>query len=144
MGWFNFYGLIFICVIMIPNVVFAMKVKDGFENKYKNKIAKTLEQIGRFGCFALMIFNIPYTYFGFYFGSAEIVYIIVNSVLTASYCLIWAILWNKKGLFRSILLSVIPSAIFVFSGIMILSAPLMVLSLIFAPTHILISVKNAE
>ena len=67
MSWFNYIGLIIIAVIMIPNVVFAMTNKDGFENKYKNKSVETLEQIGRFACFILMIFNIPYTYFGFWF-----------------------------------------------------------------------------
>ena len=47
MKWFNFYGLIFIAVIMIPNIIFAMKHKDGFVNKYKNKAVEALEQVGR-------------------------------------------------------------------------------------------------
>ncbi len=38
---------------MIPNVVFAITNKDGFENEYKNKPVETLEQIGRFACFIL-------------------------------------------------------------------------------------------
>ena len=37
MEWFNVLGLIFIAVIMIPNVVFAIKCKDGFDNKWNNK-----------------------------------------------------------------------------------------------------------
>ena len=39
MEWFNVFGLIFIAVIMIPNVVFAIKCKDGFDNKWNNKYA---------------------------------------------------------------------------------------------------------
>ena len=35
MEWFNVFGLIFIAVIMIPNVVFAIKCKDGFDNKWR-------------------------------------------------------------------------------------------------------------
>ena len=61
---FNLYGLIFIVIIMIPNIIFAAKCKDGFENKYKNKLVETLEQIGRFTCFGTMIINIPGTLFG--------------------------------------------------------------------------------
>lgn len=38
--------------------------KDGFENKYQNKLVETLEQIGRFTCFGTMIINIPHTIFG--------------------------------------------------------------------------------
>lgn len=33
MNWFNLFGLIFVAVIMIPNIIFAVKCKDGFENK---------------------------------------------------------------------------------------------------------------
>lgn len=61
---FNLYGLIFIVIIMIPNIIFAAKCKDGFENKYKNKLVETFEQIGRFTCFGTMIINIPHTVFG--------------------------------------------------------------------------------
>lgn len=67
MGWFNYYGLIVIILIMIPNMVFAAKNKDGFENKYQNKTVEISEQIGRFACFGLMIFNIPRTISGFGF-----------------------------------------------------------------------------
>ena len=64
MEWFNVFGLIFIVVIMIPNIVFAIKCKDGFDNKGNNKYVEVMEQVGRFGCFGLMIINIPGTWFG--------------------------------------------------------------------------------
>lgn len=48
MEWFNIFGLVFIIVIMIPNIVFAIKCKEDFENKWSNKIIELLEQIGRF------------------------------------------------------------------------------------------------
>lgn len=83
MNWFNYYGLIFVAVILIPNVIFAIKCKDGFENKWKNKAVETAEQIGRFGSFIFMIFNIPKTYFGFWFDGGFIAYIVVESVLAA-------------------------------------------------------------
>ena len=43
--WFNVYGLIFVAVILIPNVIFAMKCKDGFVNKWNNKLVETVEQM---------------------------------------------------------------------------------------------------
>lgn len=49
--YLNYWGLIFIVVILIPNIVFAITCKDGFENRYQNKLVGYLEQIGRFGCF---------------------------------------------------------------------------------------------
>ena len=52
--WFNVFGLIFLIVIIIPNIVFAIKCKDGFNNKWNNKYVECLEQVGRFGCFGFM------------------------------------------------------------------------------------------
>ena len=66
MEWFNVFGLIFIAVIMIPNVVFAIKCKDGFDNKWNNKYVEVTEQVGRLGCFGFMIINIPGTWFGWW------------------------------------------------------------------------------
>ena len=62
MGWINIFGLVFMVIIMIPNVVFALKCRDGFENRQKNKIIEVLEQVGRYGCFAFMVINIPKYY----------------------------------------------------------------------------------
>lgn len=35
--WINIYGLIFIAIIMIPHIIFVIKYKNGFINKYNNK-----------------------------------------------------------------------------------------------------------
>ena len=144
MNWFNIYGLIFIVIIMIPNIVFALKCKEGFVNKYNNKFVELFEQIGRFGSFIFVIFNIPKTYVGFYFNNGLILYLIVDSILVILYCLIWAICFKKPSIFRALLLSIIPSILFLYSGIMIKSILLIIFSLIFAPCHILISYKNAK
>lgn len=144
MTWFNYYGLIFMAVIMIPNIIYAVKNKENDGEKYRNKTAETLEQIGRVACMTLMIFNLPYTWFGFYFSFAETVYLVVNSALVFSYCLTWVILWKKSGMAKTLLLSCLPSLVFLFSGIMIASIPLIVCAVLFAVTHIFISVKSLQ
>ena len=113
MEWFNVFGLIFIAVIMIPNVVFAIKCKDGFDNKWNNKYVEVTEQVGRLGCFGFMIINIPGTWFG---------------------------RWSDEAL----ALSIIPSMLFLFSGIMSRSVLLIIASVLFAPSHIVISYKNVK
>ncbi len=135
MGWFNYYGIAIMAVIMIPNIIFAIKNKNRYQNTYQNKAAEILEQLSRYACMALMVFNIPYTWIGFYFSFAEIVYIIVNSVFVLAYCLVWVVMWNKSGIVKALLLSIIPSLVFLFSGIMIGSIPLTVFAVIFAVTH---------
>ena len=144
MEWLNLYGLIFIFVIMIPNIIFAVRCKDGFRNKWNNKLVEVIEQIGRFFCFGFMIVNIPGTYFGFWTDVCFLVYLIVNISLIALYCLIWIICFKKNSVFRALALSVIPSIVFLFSGIMSRSVLLIIGSLFFAPAHILISYKNAR
>lgn len=143
MNWLNIYGLIIIIVFMIPNIIFAIKTKDGFNNLWSNKTVEILEQIGRFGCIAFMIINIPHTWFGFWFSGALPVYLTVNACLTIAYCLIWFVCFHKNSVFRALALSILPSVIFLFSGIMILSLPLIITAVIFAPCHILISYKNS-
>ena len=70
------------------------------------------------------------------------VYIIVNSILLVFYLLFFIIFWNKKGIVKALLLSIIPSVMFIFSGVMIGSIPLFVCAIIFAACHIYISIKN--
>ena len=144
MRWFNLFGLIFVAVIMIPNIVFALKCKDGFKNKWENKYVETLEQIGRFACFGFMIINIPGTYLGWASDKALAVYLIADSVLSLLYCIIWIICFRKSSVFRALALSIIPSILFLISGILSRSALLIIAAVIFAPTHIMISYKNAQ
>ena len=144
MEWFNWFGLVFMAVIMIPNIVYAVKCKEGFENKWHNKSVEFIEQTGRFGSFAFMIINVPFTFFGWWNDEAFALYLFVNSLLVILYCLIWIICFRKNNKFRAVALFVIPSVIFLFSGIMSRSVLLIVSALLFAPCHILISYKNAD
>lgn len=144
MEWFNFYGLIFVAIIMIPNIIYAVKCKDGFVNKWNNKGVELIEQIGRFGCVGFMIINVPFTYMGWSNFKAFIVYLTVNFALIFLYCLIWIICFKKNTVFRALALSILPSLVFLFSGIMCRSLLLIISSLMFSFAHILISYKNAK
>ena len=142
MDWFNYYGLAIMAVIMIPNIIYAAKHKNQVA-VYDNRAAIVFEQIGRYGCFVFMIFNIPYTYIGFWLSFGEMLYITVNAVLLLGYCASWIVLWNKSGIVKALLLSIIPSLVFIVSGILIASILLFVFAAIFSVMHILISIKNA-
>lgn len=144
MGWFNYYGLIAVAIILIPNIISAVVDKGAFSDKYNNKAILVLEQIGRYGCMAFMVFNIPYTYFNFWFGSGLVVYLIVNGVLLSLYILGWIIFRKGQSAVKMLWLSIVPTVLFLFSGIMLLSIPLTIFSLIFGIGHITISYKNRE
>lgn len=144
MEWLNVFGLVMVAVIMIPNILFAMKCKDGFVNKWNNKSVETVEQIGRFGCFGFMVINIPGTWFGWWSDEAFAIYLVVDAVLVTLYCVIWAVCFRKSSVFRALALSIIPSVLFLFSGIMSRSILLTIAAVLFAPSHILISYQNAK
>ena len=143
MEWFNVYGLVFMVIIMVPNIVYAIKCKDGFVNRWQNRTVETLEQIGRFGCFGFMVVNIPGTWFGLWSDQAFAVYLIVDAILVFTYCLLWIMLWKKNNMFRALALSIIPSVVFLFSGVMSRSVLLIASALVFTPMHIFISYRNA-
>lgn len=143
MEYVNIFGIAFMAIIMIPNIIFAVRNKEGFNNKWKNRFAEITEQIGRLGCFAFMIINIPRTWFGWWSEEGFVLYLIGDSLLVIAYCVIWCICFNKNSLFRALSLSIIPSVLFMFSGIMSRSVLLVISSLLFAPSHIMISYKNA-
>ena len=122
----------------------AIKCKDGFDNKWNNKYVEVTEQVGRLGCFGFMIINIPGTWFGWWSDEAFALYLIVDTILVMLYCAIWIICFKKNSVFRALALSIIPSMLFLFSGIMSRSVLLIIASVLFAPSHIVISYKNVK
>ena len=144
MNWFNYYGLAIVALIMIPNIVYAVLHRDGFQNRYKNRTVEVLEQIGRYGCMVFMIFNIPYTYFNFWFGNALIAYLCGNGALLLAYFVCWIVFRKREGLARALCLSALPSAVFLYSGILLAHIPLLVFALLFSVNHILLSCMNTK
>jgi hypothetical protein len=142
MGWFNYVGLILILVMMVPNIAFMLRKREDTTSSYSNKWIEAFEQIGRYGCFFLMVFNIPYTYYGFWFDNAFLIYIVINSTLLIIYLMFWIICWNGRYKLRAYILSIVPSLMFLFSGTILAYYPLIALAIIFAICHITISIKS--
>ena len=144
MEWLNLFGLVVMAAIMVPNIVFAIRCKDGFENKFSCKWVEMLEQIGRYGCFATMIINIPGTCFGWWSDEAFAIYLLANSLLVAVYLIVWVVCWKRNSIFKALALSVIPALVFLLSGVLSRSVLLTISAAVFAPAHILISYRNAK
>jgi len=141
MDWFNYIGLMIVVAMLVPNVIYALKHKFP-ENNEIPRYMPIAENLGRYGAMAFMVFNIPYTWSSYFIDQTLLAYIIVNAALVVAYIALFFVFWNKKGIVKALLLSLLPSVIFIFSGIMVLSVPLMMFALIFAPTHIYISVRT--
>ena len=141
--WFNEFGLVIMIVMVLPSLFFYWKRAEDFQNKFKCGRLEVLEQIGRYGSFAFMVFQMPHLCVGLWFEHAAAVYLIVNGSLIFSYCAAWIFFWRYGGLAGTLILSILPSAIFLFSGFVLLNIPLLCAAALFSVSHIAISYQNA-
>ncbi|TGY44587.1 hypothetical protein E5347_04635 [Clostridium sartagoforme] len=137
----NIHGLVIMIIIMIPNIVFAMREKN-FESKYNNKLIEVIEQIGRLGSMFLMIFNISFLNYGYWFSNAKKVYMILVGVLALAYCLTWVLYFKKATISKAMALAIIPTLIFLFSGLISLNILLIITSVLFGIGHLTITYYN--
>ena len=144
MGWFNYYGLIAVAIILIPNIISVVTDKNLYSSAHICRPIAISEQVGRYGCMAFTVFNIPYTYFNFWFNSALSVYLIVNGILLLLYISGWIVFGKGRSTIKMLWLSITPTILFLFSGVMLLSIPLIVFAVIFGIGHITISYRNRE
>ncbi|MGN0822778.1 MAG: hypothetical protein ACI4NG_03300 [Candidatus Gallimonas sp.] len=128
---------------MIPNILCAAFDKSAFENAFRHKALETIEQIGRYACFGFMIFNVPFTYFGFWFQNALTVYLTMNGIFVTLYLSGWIVFRKNNAVLMAVWLSALPMVIFLFSGIIVLSVPLILASVLFGVGHIAISYQNS-
>lgn len=142
MEWFNLTGLIFVVVLLIPNIIYAATNKGGFAGEFHNKLVETGEQIGRFGCFILMFIQPSFVTLGYIYDGAQALYLILGIVLLALYCGGWIVFRKGNSIAKALTLSILPSVLFLESGILTLNIPLIALSVVFAICHITISYKN--
>jgi uncharacterized membrane-anchored protein YitT (DUF2179 family) len=126
---------------MIPNIIYAIKEKN-FESKYHNKAVEIIEQIGRFGSMGLMIFNIPLLEFGYWFIYGKTVYVVLAGVLAVLYCFVWFLYFRKSTLEKAMSLAIIPTIIFLSSGIIQGKVLLIITAILFGIGHIIITYNN--
>ena len=144
MSWLNGYGTIIVLLLLIPNIIFAATHRDGFENRYQNKSIEMAEQIGRFGSFAFMVICPPFVCRGWWFEGAKTIYLITGVLLTSLYLIGWGVFWKEDTVRKSLVLSILPSLLFLESGILTMHFPLLLSTALFAPCHIKMSYQNAR
>ena len=143
MGWLNLTGLIFVVLLLIPNIVYAIRFR-GEENQCKIRSLNVLEQIGRYCSMFLMVFNIGIAEFGFSSLSAFLLYLFGNSVLLLLYWITWLVFMSRQDdFFSRMILAVLPVLLFFLSGITLGHILLIISALVFGVGHIGVTLKNA-
>ena len=92
-NWINWINMAAVMWIILINVIVARKgLSDSFNSK--QMIVNIFEQIGRYGCMALMIF--PMFTRGWKFGFRSVTEMLVWICLNVLLLVIYSLLWVKK------------------------------------------------
>ncbi len=141
-GWINVFGAVIVLLMMIPNIIYAIRNKDA-KNLCTNRFMNTIEQIGRYACIILMWLPLLVWKFGFSSVLDMILYLIGNGCLLAAYWVIFARYLKRKTVRRALILAVLPACIFQLSGLLLRHWLLVGSALLFAVGHIYVTQKNA-
>ncbi len=135
-GWINFYGALLVFFIMIPNIIYAIKTGNNTAEEVVIPMYLTIcEQIGRYGCIVLMWFPVFVWKFGFRSVEELMIYFLLNCGLLIAYYLVWVRYFRKKTLRRGMALAIIPTMIFLVSGLLLRHWTLVVFAAVFGVAH---------
>ena len=140
-NWINLFGGVIVVLMLIPNIIYALKNKEETPEK-SNIVARMTEQVGRYACMLLMIVPLFIGEFGFSPLEFMFNYLIGNLILLVFYYIFWVLFAKNKSLDKTLALAVIPTLIFINSAISVKHWTLLVFALLFGASHIYITYKN--
>ena len=141
-GWINVFGAVIVVLMLIPNIVYAIKNK-GEQNLCTNRFMNVVEQVGRYACIVLMWLPLLVWKFGFASVLDMMLYMACNGLLLAAYWIAFAFYMKRRTVRLAIVLAVLPSCIFLLSGILLQHWLLVAFAILFAIGHIYVTYKNA-
>ena len=140
-SWLNIFGLWIVILMLIPNVLYAIRNKEK-GNLCKNKAMNVIEQIGRLASIFLMIFHIGIAELGFGSVNAFLVYLFGNVVLLLTYFVIWILFLKKNTFGKGMALAIIPAFLFLLNGLTMRHWLLVCSAVLFGIGHIYVSYIN--
>lgn len=142
-NWINLFGLISIVLILVPNIIYAIKLRSKEMKCNCCRSMYILEQIGRYGSMFLMVFNIGIAEFGFASAQHFVAYLVANATLLLAYFIVYALYFKQQTNWKSMALAIIPSCLFLIDGILLRHFLLVSFAIIFALAHICITRKDS-
>lgn len=142
-GWLNFFGVILVILLMIPNLIYLLKGKKRKRN-CTNKWMNLLEQIGRYASIVCMVVSIGVTELGFPSVTAFLLYGIGNFLLVIAYWITWFLYFHKPTKRKRIMLAIFPTGVFLLSGVTMQHYLLIVAGILFGIGHLYVTMKDFE
>ena len=142
-GWINVFGAVIVVLMLIPNIVYAIRYRDE-KNLCTNRLMNLIEQIGRYACIVLMWLPLLVWKFGFQSVFEMLLYLMGNGALLFAYWIVFFRHMRKRSAAKALTLAVLPSCIFLMSGILLRHWLLTGFAVLFAIGHIYVTLKNAQ
>lgn len=142
-GWINLFGGIIVVLMLVPNLVYALRNRDE-RNRCTNRFMNVVEQAGRYGCILLMWLPLLVWKFGFRSVEEMLLYFGGNVALLLGYWLVYARYLRERTARRALALAILPSCIFLLSGLLLRHWLLVGCALLFAAGHIYVTWQNIE
>ncbi len=142
-GWINVFGAVTVLLLLLPNIVYAVKNKDE-KNLCKNRLMNLSEQVGRYACIVLMWLPLFVWKFGFGSEIAMVLYLAGNALLPAAYWVVFVLYFKKRTAPRALALAVLPACIFFISGITLRHWLLVGFAVLFGVAHVYVTVQNVQ
>ena len=141
-GWINVFGAIIVILLLIPNIVYAVKNKNE-QNLCTNRFINIAEQIGRYSCIVLMWLPLIVWKFGFTSVIEMVLYLACNGMLLFAYWIVFAFYMKNKTARCALIFTILPACIFLLSGVLLRHWLLVGFAVLFAVGHIYVTYKNA-
>ena len=142
-GWINLFGAVIVILMLLPNIVYAIKNK-GERNLCDNRAINVAEQVGRYACIVLMWLPLLVWKFGFAGVGEMLLYLAGNGGLLAVYWLVFARYLKERTKRRALILAIVPACIFLLSGLLLRHWLLVGFAVVFAIAHIYMTLQNAK
>lgn len=141
--WINVFGGSIVAAMLIPNILFAIKHPERPSVEISRAVT-VLEQIGRYGCMALMALPLFVWEFGFASPALMLVYLLGNAVLLTAYYVFWAFYFQHRTPGKALILAVLPTLIFIVSALCLRHWSLLFSAVIFGCSHIYITWRTNQ
>lgn len=140
-NWINYFNIIIVILMLIPNIIYEIKNRKNLTNKANIGIT-IVEELSRYASIAFMILPIFVREFGFSSLEWMFVYLIGNVVFLLIYFVFWGLYFKKQTKERAIVLAIAPMMIFVITAVSISHWALLVSAVIFGASHLYVTIKN--
>lgn len=137
----NIFGSIIVIIMLIPNIIYGIRSKN-IQTRNKNKIVNIIEQTGRYASMTLMVLPLFVWKFGFSNVFMMLVYIFGNGILLITYWIVWIFYFKRQTYNRAMTLAIVPTIIFLLSGLTLSHYALIVAAVLFGVGHIYVTHQN--